>query len=135
MVNPQNKVIVYCSFIQIRLFCLKQNTEFLLVKHQRNIKHLLDETESNIRLRLHEAGSTWNRFEIGTGKPCDYTEPDRSALDQFFYLLPNGFTCSDPAWNCVIPIWYRVRVNPTQSRQNRSRLDPIQMELSRTDIV
>ena len=51
----------------------------------------------NFRLRLHETGSVWNQYEIGTDKLCVYMGPDRSALDRFFSPLPNWLTCeSDP---------------------------------------
>ena len=31
-----------------------------------------------IRQRLHGIGSVWNRYEIGTDKPCVYTGPGGS---------------------------------------------------------
>ena len=68
-------------------------------------------------LRLHETGSVWNRYDIGTNKPCVYTEPSRSTLGRFSYPVPNGFNCeSDPVSNFSVPGWYRARVNPTQVR-------------------
>ena len=37
-------------------------------------------------------------------KTCVYTGPDRSALNRFFYPVPNEFTCeNDPVRNCAVP--------------------------------
>ena len=98
-----------------------------------NFKRKLNEC---LMQRLHETGFVWNRYEIGTDKPCVYTGLGRSALDRFSYPVPNGFTCeSDPVWNCTVPGWYRDRVNPTQFKRTLTRLDPIQMEPKRTNLV
>ena len=65
-----------------------------------------------LRLRLHEIGSVWNRYEIGNDKPCVYKGPGRSASDRFSYLVSTWFTFeSDPVWNSTVPGWYRARVN------------------------
>ena len=63
-----------------------------------------DQEMGELRLRLHEAGCVWNRYEIGTDTPCVYREPVRSALDRFSYPVPDRFTCeSDPVWNYTVP--------------------------------
>ena len=41
-------------------------------------KQLLSQT---LRLCLHETVSVWNRYEIGTDRPCFYTGPGRSTPD------------------------------------------------------
>ena len=46
----------------------------------------------HFRLRSHETGSIWNRYEIGTDKPCVYTGPGGSILDRFSCPVPNGLT-------------------------------------------
>ena len=38
---------------------------------------------------LHQTGSVWNLYEIGTDKPCVYTGPGKSTPDRFSYLLTN----------------------------------------------
>ena len=51
-------------------------------------------------------------------------------------MEPNGLNCeSDPVWNYTVPRWYRARVNPTQFKQTRATVDPIQMEPNHTDLV
>ena len=62
----------------------------------------------NVNTRFYfgtSAGQLWNRYQIGTDKPCIYTKSGRLALDRFSYPAPNGFTkatftldqiCSDP---------------------------------------
>ena len=58
-----------------------------------------------LRQRLYGTGSVWNRYEIGTDKPCVYTEPGVSSTDRICYLVPNGSTYeADPVWNCTIPV-------------------------------
>ena len=47
---------------------------------------------TTLRLRLHEIGSIWNRYEIGTDKLWVYAGPGRSALGLFSYPVPNGLT-------------------------------------------
>ena len=102
----------------------------------RTLRTALYQDADPIRLRLCETGSVCNRYEIDRDKPCIYTGSGRSALDRFFYPVPNGFTCqSDPVWNCTIPGWYRDRVHPIQFRRTRARVDPIQVEPNRTDLV
>ena len=87
-----------------------------------------------LRVRLHETGSVWNRYKIGTDKPCVYTLPGRSTLNRFSYPVPNGFTCqSNPVSNCTVPGWYSSRVNTPQFRRSCPRVDPIQMEPNPTD--
>ena len=61
------------------------------------------ENELKLRLRLHETESVYNRYEIGTDKPCVYTRPVRSALDLLSYSVPNQ----------VVP----GHGNPQESRQ------------------
>ena len=66
----------------------------------------------NLRQRLHGTGSVWNRYEIGTGKPCVYTGPGGSGTDRICYLVPNGSTYeSDPVGNRTVPVSNRSRVN------------------------
>ena len=92
--------------------------------------------QGTLRLRLHETRSVWNRYEIGTNKPCGFTGPDRSALDGFSYPAPNGFTCeSDPGRNRIVPWWYWDSVNATRYRRTHSRMYPIQTEPNRTCLV
>ena len=46
------------------------------------------------RQRLHGTGSVWNRYEIGTDKPCIYMGPGG-----------NGSTYEgDPMWNRTVPV-------------------------------
>ena len=46
----------------------------------------------NLRLHLHEIGSVWKRYEIGTDKHRVYTIPGKSAPNRFSYPVPNGLT-------------------------------------------
>ena len=72
---------------------------------------------SILRQRLHGNGSVWNQYEIGTDKPCVYTEPGGSGTDRICFLAPNGSTYQgDPIWNRTVPVSNRSRVN---------RVDPI----------
>ena len=59
-----------------------------------------------LRQRLHGTGSVWNRYEIGTDKPCVYTGPGEYGTDQIYYLVPNGSTYEgdDPMWNHTVPV-------------------------------
>ena len=58
-----------------------------------------------LRQRLHGTGSIWNRYEIGTDKPCVYTGPGGSGTDRICYLVPNGPTYEgDPTWNHTVPV-------------------------------
>ena len=76
----------------------------------------------SLRQRLHGTGSAWNRYEIGTDKPCVYTGPVESGKYRICYLVPNGSTCEgDPIWNCTVPVLNRSRVN----RAVRTTVDPI----------
>ena len=68
---------------------------------------ILDQFYLHIRLRqrLHGTGSVWNRYEIGTDKPCIYTGPGGSGTDRICYLVPNESTYeSDPMWNRTVPV-------------------------------
>ena len=70
-----------------------------------------------LRQRSHGTGSVWNRYEIGTDKPCVYTGAGGSGTDGICYLVPNGSTSEgDPMWNRTVPVQNRSRVN---------RVDPI----------
>ena len=81
-------------------------------------------------LRLHGTRPTWYWCEIGTDKPCVYTRPGKSALDQFSYQVPNGVTSeSDSVWNCPVRVWYCTRLSPTQHMRTSVRVDPIQTPL------
>ena len=72
---------------------------------------------SHIRQHLHGTGSVWNRYEIGTDKPCVYTGTGKSGTDRICYLVPNGSTYEgDPMWNRTVPVYNWSRVN---------RVDPI----------
>ena len=52
----------------------------------------------------------WNRYEIGTDKPCVYTGPRGSGTDRISYLVLNGSTCEDdPMWN---PVPYQFKTGP-----------------------
>ena len=56
-----------------------------------------------LRQRLHGTGSVWNRYKIGTEKPCVYTGPGGSGTDRICYLLPNGSTYEgDPMCNHAV---------------------------------
>ena len=58
-----------------------------------------------LRQHLQCTGSVWNRYEIGTHKPCVYMGPGGSGTDQICYLVPNGSTYEgDPMWNHTIPV-------------------------------
>ena len=64
------------------------------------------------RQRLHGTGSVWNRYEIGTEKPCVCTGPVGSGTDRICFLVPNGSTYEvDPIWNRTVPVSNRTRVN------------------------
>ena len=104
-------------------------------KIRKSLKNPMDKA---VRQRLHEA----DPFETGTKlvriseARCVYTGSSRSTQDRFLYLVPNGFTYeSDPVWNCTVPGWYCVHVNPTEFRRIRARLDPIHIDLNCTDLV
>ena len=57
------------------------------------------------RQRLHGTGPVWNRYKIGTDKPCVYKGPGGSGEDRICYLVPNGSTYEgDPIWNRTIPV-------------------------------
>ena len=57
-----------------------------------NLKNLLTDRQLILRQRLHGPGSVWDRYEIGTDKPCVYTGPGGSSTDWICYLEPNGST-------------------------------------------
>ena len=60
---------------------------------------------ARLRQRLHGTGSVWNRYEIGTDKPCVYTRPGGSSMDRICYVVPNGSTYEgDPMWNRTAPV-------------------------------
>ena len=44
------------------------------------------------RQRFHGNKLFWNRYEIGTDKPCVYTGPGTFGTDRIRYLVPNGST-------------------------------------------
>ena len=47
----------------------------------------------------------WNRYEIGTDKPCVYTGSGGSGTDRICYLVPDGSTYKgDPMWNRTVPV-------------------------------
>ena len=115
---------------------LKYNGGFSNLKTLLHIKNIMDVVQilQRLRLRLHKTRSVWNRYEIGTDKPCVYMGPARSAPERL--TVSNGSAGeSDPVWNCTVPGWYRAREDPTQFRGTRARVDPIQMEPNRTDLV
>ena len=77
--------------------------------------------DRTLKLRLYETGSVRNRWEIDRDKPCLYTGPGRSALDQLSYHVPNVFTCeSDPVWNRIILGCYQAHVNTSQAKLHQS---------------
>ena len=52
-----------------------------------------------------EDESVWNRYEIGTGKPCVYTGLSGCRTGRICYLVPNGPTYEgDPMWNRTVPV-------------------------------
>ena len=58
-----------------------------------------------LRKRLHGTGSVWNRYEIGTDKPCVYTGPGGSGTGRICYLVANGSTYEfDPIWHRTVPV-------------------------------
>ena len=64
-----------------------------------------------------------NRHEIGTDKPCVYTEPGGSVTDRICYLIPNGSTREgDPVWNRTVPVSNSSRVNRVDPYQSGSDL-------------
>ena len=59
----------------------------------------------HLRKRLHGTGSVWNRYEIGTDKPCVYTGPSGTGTDRISYLVPIVSTYEgDPMRNRTIPV-------------------------------
>ena len=83
-----------------------RSTHPLFAKYKNHSKHVYI-FMTLLRLLLHKTRSVWDQYEIGMDKPCAYTEPCRSPLDQFSYSIPNGFTCKiDPVWNCTVPGCY-----------------------------
>ena len=57
------------------------------------------------RQRLHGTGSVWNRYKIGTNKPCVYTGPGGSDTDRICYLVPNWSTYEgDTMWDRTVPV-------------------------------
>ena len=78
--------------------------------HQ-NIFHRLISTDyifsfqQIVRQRLRGTGSVWNRYEIGTDKPCDYTGSGGTGTDRICHLAPNGSTYEgDPMRNRTVPV-------------------------------
>ena len=66
----------------------------------------------SLRQCLHGTRSVWNRYKIGTDKPCVYTDSSGSGTDRIFYQLPNVSTYeSDPIWNRTVPVSNQSRVN------------------------
>ena len=60
---------------------------------------------SILRQRLHGTRSVWNRYEIGTVKPCVYMGPGGTGTDRICYLVPNGSTYEgDPMPNCTVSV-------------------------------
>ena len=91
---------------------------------------------STLMLRLHQTGCVWNRYKIGTDKPCVYNGLARCILNRFSCKVPNEFTCeSDPVWNCTVPGSCHTLVDSAQFRKTRARVDLIHMELNLIDIV
>ena len=69
-------------------------------------------------------------------KPRVYAGTGRSALDRFFYTVPNESSCeSDPVSNCTAPGRYCTRVNLAQLRRTLIRVDGTQMESNLTDLL
>ena len=74
---------------------------------------------AEIRQRLHGTGSVWNRYQIGTDKPCVNTGPGGSGKDRICYLVPNGSTYEgDPMWNRTVPVQNLSRVNRVDRYQS-----------------
>ena len=72
----------------------------------------------SFRQCLHGTGSVWNRYEIGTDKPCVYTGPcGGSGMVWICCLAPNGSSYKgDPVWNRTVPVSNRPLVmDPYQS--------------------
>ena len=71
------------------------------------------------RQRLHELGSVWHPYEIGTDKSCVHTGPGGSGTDRIRLLIPNGSTYEgDLIWN-----WSRVnRVDPYHNGSDPKRV-------------
>ena len=66
---------------------------------------MIQKSDISFRQRLHGTGSVWNRYEIGTDKPCVYMGPGGSGTDWIYYLVPNGSTYEgDPMWNRTVSI-------------------------------
>ena len=47
---------------------------------------------SSLRPHLHQTGSVWNRYEIGTVKSDVYSGPHWQILYRFSCPIPDGFT-------------------------------------------
>ena len=84
---------------------------------------------SIFRQGLHGTGCVWNRYEIGTDKPCVYTGPGGSGTKQILHLVPNGSTKDDLIWNRTVPVSNRSRVNRVDPYHNGS--DPERIWLYR----
>ena len=68
--------------------------------------------KESYRQRLHGTGSAWNRYKIGTDKPCVYMGFGGSGMDRICCLVPDGSTYEcDPIWNRTIPVSIRSHVN------------------------
>ena len=66
-----------------------------------------------LRQHLHGTGSIWNQYEIGTDKPCAYTDlvdPVRIG-SSIWYQMGSSTYEGDPMWNCTVPVQNRSRVN------------------------
>ena len=60
-----------------------------------------------LRQRLHENGSVWDRYEIDTDKSCVYTGPGGSGTDRICYLEPNESTYEGDT-NGTVPFQFRT---------------------------
>ena len=79
-----------------------------------------------LRQRLHGTGSVWNRYGMGTDKPCICTGPGGSGNNRICHLVPHGSTYEgDPTWNRTVPVSNRPRANrldPYPSGSNPKRI-------------
>ena len=52
--------------------------------------------------------SVWNRYEIGTDKPCVYAGTDGSGTDWICYTLPNGSAYMKAIPYRIVPFQFRT---------------------------
>ena len=117
---PMQLRMITSNFSLVRLFC-----KSTVIKSGFKLKYCLGLWNWR-KLCLHGTASVWNRYEIGTDKPCVYTGPGGSGTDRICYLVPSVPTYEgDPIWNCIIPAsnWSHInRVDPHHSGSDHKQI-------------